>query len=113
MTRAVLLADRGLRDSYVSWQRDGRILDNRDRVAVLLQSFVDALPTGPVHQTAVDENDVLHNCRCVWLCHKILSYAEHDCHDRQRTVDDSCSDVDCHLRCASSDYPFLNLSKQP
>src|SRR6202045_5155368 len=93
---AVLRCDCAFRDRHVVCQRDGRILDNRDRVAVLLQGFVDALPTGPVHQTAVDEYDVLHNCRTVCLCHKILSHAEYDCHDRQHTVDHSCSDVVCH-----------------
>src|SRR5579859_1558678 len=94
--RTVLRGDCALRDRHVVCERDGRVLDNRDRVAVLLQGFIDAHPTGPVHQTAVDENDVLHNYRCIGLCHKIPSRAEHDCHDRQRTVDDSCSDVDCH-----------------
>src|ERR1700731_1689723 len=92
--RAVLRCDCALRDHHVVRQRDGRILDDCDRVAVLLQGFVDALPTGSVHQTAVDENDVLHNCGCVCLCHKIPCHAEHDCHDGQRTVDDLCSDVD-------------------
>ena len=38
-------------------QRYRRILDDGDIVAVFLQYPIDALPTGPVHEATVDEND--------------------------------------------------------
>ena len=38
-------------------ERERRILDDADVVAVLRQVLVDALPAGAVHETAVDEDD--------------------------------------------------------
>jgi hypothetical protein len=38
-------------------QRYRRILDYGDTVAVLLENLIDALPTGTVHKTTVNEND--------------------------------------------------------
>src|SRR5579875_855035 len=80
---AVQRGNGSLGDCHVIRQRNCRILDDRYRVPVLLQCLVDALPTGPVHETAVNENHVLHNRRCIGLCHKLLSYAEDRCHERQ------------------------------
>src|SRR5437660_4870595 len=58
--RAVLRGKRSLSYRHIICQREGRILDDRDSVAVSLQGFVDTLPTRSVHEAAVDQNDVLH-----------------------------------------------------
>ena len=65
--RAVLRGKCPLRDRHVIRQRNGRILDDRDGIAVLLQGFVDTLPAGSVHEAPVDQNDVLHTGQCVCL----------------------------------------------
>lgn len=45
--RAVLRGDRALRDCHVVRKRDGRILDNRDRIAILLERFVVPIQPDP------------------------------------------------------------------
>jgi hypothetical protein len=49
--------DDALGRSDVAFERKRRILDDADAVAVFLQVFVDALPAGAIHETAVNEND--------------------------------------------------------
>ena len=43
----------------VALERQSRVLDDADVVAVLLEQVVDGLPAGTVHKPAVDENDVV------------------------------------------------------
>ena len=57
MTGSLCRVDRPLGHGNVVGERDRRILDDSDVVAVLLQVLVDALPAGAVHETAVDKND--------------------------------------------------------
>jgi len=57
--RTVLRGQRAFRDRDVIRQRIGRILNDRDGLAVLLEQVIDALPTGAVHEPPVHENDVL------------------------------------------------------
>ena len=57
--RLALRVDDALGRGHVAFERQRRILDDADVVAVLLQDVVDALPAGAVHETAVNENDVL------------------------------------------------------
>src|SRR5205807_5183606 len=70
--RAVLRGKRSLSYRHIICQREGRILDDRDSVAVSLQGFVDTLPTRSVHEAAVDQNDVLHIGMCAGLYHENL-----------------------------------------
>src|SRR5256885_6732189 len=60
------------RSRHIICQREGRILDDRDSVAVSLQGFVDTLPTRSVYEAAVDQNDVLHIGMCARLYHENL-----------------------------------------
>ena len=55
--RLACRVDGPLGHGNVVGERQRRILDDTDFVAVLLQVLVDALPTGAVHETAVDEDD--------------------------------------------------------
>lgn len=52
--RTVLRGNRPLRDCHVICERGGWILDDGDRLALLLQDFVDGFPTGSVHETPVN-----------------------------------------------------------
>ncbi len=52
-----------LRDGDVVTQRYRWILDDADLVAVFLQDVVDALPTGTVHESAVNQHDGNGLCR--------------------------------------------------
>jgi hypothetical protein len=55
--RLALRIDDALGRDNVAFEREGRILDDPDAVAVLPQEAVDALPAGAVDETPVDEND--------------------------------------------------------
>ncbi|MCY1240480.1 hypothetical protein D9M72_533320 [compost metagenome] len=57
--RAVLCGDRALGDGDVIGKRQGRVLDDGDVVAVLLEDVVDALPAGAIDEAAVNEHDIL------------------------------------------------------
>ena len=46
-----------LGNSHIVRQRNRRILDNADVVAVLLKDLLDALPAGAVHKTTMDQNE--------------------------------------------------------
>jgi hypothetical protein len=55
--RLVLRVDDALGRGGVALERQRRVLDDADAVAVLLQQAVDLLPAGAVDETPVDEND--------------------------------------------------------
>ena len=55
--RLVLRVDDVLGRGGVAFERQRRVLDDADAVAVLLQQAVDVLPAGAVDETSVDEND--------------------------------------------------------
>src|SRR2546425_5420268 len=55
--RAVLRVNNAFGCGDIAGQRDRRILDDGDTVAVLLQYLIDALPTGTVHEATVDKNE--------------------------------------------------------
>ena len=57
MTGSLCRVDGALGHGDVVGERQRRILDDADVVAVLLQVLVDALPAGAVHEAAVDEDD--------------------------------------------------------
>src|SRR5262249_55926650 len=86
---AVLRGERALRYRHVIGQRDGRILDDRDRVPVFLEGFVDTYPAGAVDEPSVDENDVLHIPRCARLRQENLPKPEQDREDRQDAENDA------------------------
>ena len=65
--RSALGVDGALGDGDVVGERDRRVLDDADGVAVLPQDLVDALPTGAVDEAAVDED-----YRARWTCHEEL-----------------------------------------
>ena len=54
--RFALRVDDALGRGDVVGERERRVLDDADVVAVLLQVVVDALPAGAVDETAVDED---------------------------------------------------------
>ncbi len=54
----VLRSEDELRSRNVVGQRESRVLDDADGVAVLLQNSVNALPSCAIHEATVDENDV-------------------------------------------------------
>ena len=64
--RTFLRGNRPLGCGDVIGKQDGWVLHDRDVVPLPLQYVVDAIPTGPVHKTAVDENDVLDPV-CHWF----------------------------------------------
>jgi hypothetical protein len=51
--------DYQLRCGHISHQRNGRILDDSDVEAVLLQNVIDTPPAGAVHEASVDKNDIV------------------------------------------------------
>jgi hypothetical protein len=55
--RIALCVDHLLGRGDVARERNRRILDDADVVAVLPQEAIDALPAGAVRETAVNEND--------------------------------------------------------
>src|SRR4030088_3524306 len=81
--------------------RNRRILNHRHIIAVFLQDFVNAFPPGSVHETAVDENNILHCSRWGGLCDNAFSEAEHEWDDRQQSQNDAVH------RC----YPKINISR--
>jgi hypothetical protein len=58
--RAVLVRNRPLCGGNVIRQGDGRILNNCDVISVSLQDFVESFPSRPVHETAMNENNILY-----------------------------------------------------
>jgi hypothetical protein len=54
-----LLVEDGAGRGYVARQRFGRILDDADIVAILLQALVDPFPAGSVDEPSVDEDNRL------------------------------------------------------
>src|SRR5215831_18192520 len=67
--RAILCGQRPLGDGDIVRQRPGGMLDDRNRVALLLERPVDALPARPVYKSAMNEHDVLDSIRRAWLWH--------------------------------------------
>jgi hypothetical protein len=63
--RAALHSDGALSNGDVVGERRGRILNDGHIISVLLQRLVDALPSGSVHEAAVNENDILYCFRFV------------------------------------------------
>jgi len=55
--RGVFRVDDQLRRGGVTGQRQGRVLDRADAVAVGLEQVVDPLPAGSVDESAVHEHD--------------------------------------------------------
>jgi hypothetical protein len=51
---SALIGNHSLCHRNITRQRDGRILNHRDRVSIVLQDLVNAFPPGSVHETAVD-----------------------------------------------------------
>src|ERR1700686_408541 len=58
--RSVLRCKNALGSRHVVLQRDRRVLDDADVVAVLLQDTVDTFPARAVYKTSMNQNDVLH-----------------------------------------------------
>jgi hypothetical protein len=56
--RPALRVDGLPRRCDVTLERQRRVLHDGDVVAVLLEQVVDPLPSGPVHESAVHENDI-------------------------------------------------------
>ena len=55
--RLVLRVDDALGRGGVALERQRRVLDDADAVAVLLQEAVNLLPTGAVDETSMDEDN--------------------------------------------------------
>src|SRR3954469_13044524 len=57
--RFALRVDNALGRCDVVFERKRRILDDAHVVAVLLQAAIDTVPAGAVHETAMDEDNIL------------------------------------------------------
>ncbi len=65
--RTVLGCEGPLRHQHIIGQRDRRILDDGDGVAVFLQRVVHALPSRAVDEAAVHEHHILDTAICFFL----------------------------------------------